>query len=76
MILASLIIVHHLLKLFKVNVNVTIRIGAAEGSELSEVDETVVVGVKVFHDTLKLVLRDGGSEGAEDVFLLGDEDEC
>lgn len=33
-----------------------------------------MVGVKVFHDTLKLVLRDCGSEGAEDVVQLGDGD--
>ena len=47
---------------------------AAEGGKLRKVNETVAIGVKVFHDTLELVLGNAGSESAEDVVQLGDGD--
>ena len=49
-------------------------VGAAEGGELREVNESVVVGVEVVHDALDILRRDAGSEGAEDVVQLGDGD--
>ncbi|KAK7251413.1 hypothetical protein RIF29_34586 [Crotalaria pallida] len=38
--------------------------GFAEGGELREVDEAVVVVVEILHDALELRGGDGGSEGA------------
>ena len=47
------------------------RARAAEGSELNQGNEAVVVGVELVHDVAELVLvGEGGAEGAEDSIEL------
>ena len=43
------------------------RVGAAEGGELGQENEAIVVKVELIHDATELVLvGEGGAEGAED----------
>lgn len=45
-----------------------------EGVELVKANEAVVVGVEIDHESLELVVGDGGAEGREDVAELVDRD--
>ena len=42
------------------------RVGAAEGGELDQGNEAIMVRLELIHDATELVLVKGGAEGAED----------
>ena len=71
---AVLVLIIELERVAELGGSAIFRARAAEGSELGQENEAVVVGVELIHDAAELVLvGEGGAEGAEDDAKLHQE---
>ena len=70
---AVLVLIVELERVAELGGSTIFRAGAAEGSELGQENEAVVVGVQLIHDAAELILVGGGAEGAEDDAKLHQE---